>query len=358
MVAWVQGLRPIRVLKHLSDRDGNLLAAGMSYHSIFAVFAAVWVFFSVTGLLLKSNPVLTDSLIGTINQAVPGLIGEGGAIDPALLLNGTTLSWTGAIALVGLFWTAVGWMGSTRQAVRAIFDLGQDKRNFILQKATDLGLAFGFGIVLILASVLTVATGTALDLGFSLLGLGGHSFWSDAAARLIGFAVAIALNAVVLGTMYRVLAHVRIPFRNLAVGSLLGAVALVIMSSLSGVLLGGAGNNPLLASFVVFIGLLIWFNLVCQMILLAAAWIAVGMADRGISPRPPEDAREHQQSRERTAHIIVAEADVADARARLAEARWPRRAAARRRLREAMERRAALGAPEEEPTRPAVGGSH
>ena len=44
-------------------------------------------------------------------------------------------------------------------------------------------------------------------------------------------------------------------------------------------LLGGASNNPLIASFAVFIGLLIWFNLVCQVVLAAAAWVAVGIKD-------------------------------------------------------------------------------
>ena len=44
-------------------------------------------------------------------------------------------------------------------------------------------------------------------------------------------------------------------------------------------MLGGASNNPLIASFAVFIGLLIWFNLVCQVVLAAAAWVAVGIKD-------------------------------------------------------------------------------
>jgi Predicted membrane protein len=295
IVDWVRRQRPMRVLTHLSDRDGSLLAAGMSYQSIFAVFAAVWVFFSVSGLLLKSSPTLTGALIHSINQAVPRLIGAGGAIDPSLLLNGPALSWTGAIALIGLFWTAVGWMNSTRLAVRAIFDLGRDSRNFLLQKAIDLGLALGFGVLLILSAVLTIVTGAALGFVFSWLGLDSSSFWAAAAARLLGFALAVALNAVVLATMYRVLSHVLIPFRDLATGSLLGAIALVIMSGLSGLLLGGAGRNPLLASFAAFVGLLIWFNLICQVILLAASWIAVGMADRGV---PPKDARESGAGRE------------------------------------------------------------
>ena len=43
----------------------------------------------------------------------------------------------------------------------------------------------------------------------------------------------------------------------------------------------GGGGNPLLASFAVILGLLVWFGLVCQVILIAATWISVDMADRG-----------------------------------------------------------------------------
>jgi membrane protein len=31
----------------------------------------------------------------------------------------------------------------------------------------------------------------------------------------------------------------------------------------------------------VVVGLLVWFNLICRIILLSASWIAVGMADMG-----------------------------------------------------------------------------
>ena len=46
---------------------------------------------------------------------------------------------------------------------------------------------------------------------------------------------------------------------------------------LGGLLLGGATSNPLLASFAVFIGLLLWFNLICRVILLTSSWIATGI---------------------------------------------------------------------------------
>ena len=68
---------------------------------------------------------------------------------------------------------------------------------------------------------------------------------------------------------------------------------------LGSALLGGASNNPLLASFAVIIGLLIWFNFICQVILIAASWIAVGMADRGMVADPKlEEARLAKQQAE------------------------------------------------------------
>jgi membrane protein len=85
----------------------------------------------------------------------------------------------------------------------------------------------------------------------------------------------------VLAALYRVLAGVRIPPRHLFPAALLGAAALGVLKLLGTLLLGAAGANPLLASFAVIIGLLIWFNLVCQVILIAAAWFIVSMTDAG-----------------------------------------------------------------------------
>src|SRR5690606_9809992 len=101
-----------------------------------------------------------------------------------------------------------------------------------------------------------------------------------------GLALMLLLDTVVLGALYRVLSGLTIPLRRLLVGSVLGAVALGILKVLGGALLGGAGRNPLLASFAIIIGLLIWFNLVCATILLGASWIAVGMADAGLAADP------------------------------------------------------------------------
>jgi membrane protein len=281
LVRRIQALKLVRAFANFSQNDGDLLAAGMSYQSLFAIFAAIWVGFSAAGIWLASTPLLLRQLIAIINQTIPGLIERGGAIDPRTLQLGSTFGWTGAIAAIGLLLTAIGWLDSTRLAVRAMFGLPHDTTNFLLQKARDLGLGLAFGVVLIVSALLSIASTQALTFLFGLIGVSDDSVWTVLAARVVGLLVAVLLYLVVLAAMFRILSRVPIPWRTLVVGSLIGSVALAALSTLGGVLLGGAGNNPLLAAFAVVVGLLVWFNLICRIILLSASWIAVGMADMG-----------------------------------------------------------------------------
>lgn len=41
-------------------------------------------------------------------------------------------------------------------------------------------------------------------------------------------------------------------------------------------LFGGTVGNPLLASFALLVGVLIWFNFICRVLFLTASWIATG----------------------------------------------------------------------------------
>lgn len=339
---WVKALRPYRVYINFSYSDGNLRAAGMGFQALFAIFAAVWVGFSVAGLWLTANPEIYNALVIIINRAVPGLIStttQPGVIDSTQLKEASSFGWTGIIAAVGLLWTAIGWLYYTRQAVRAVFGLRRDTTNYVLQKTRDLGLALAFGIVLIVSALLTIASTQALTFILELAGL-GESFWTSVVARASGLLVSVLLNIFTLGVMFRVLARVSIPWRNLFFGALLGSAVLAGLSVLGGLLLGGTSRNPLLASFTVFIGLLIWFNLVSRVILLSASWIAVGMFDRGLSPRlvSPEQIAAERAAAEYEARVLVARAELAEARDQLARAHWFGRFAGQRAVERAQNR--------------------
>lgn len=297
------------------------MAGGMTYQAIFAVFAAVWVGFSLAGLFLTNTPELTAQLYATINQSVPGLIGTDGVINPDSLSPSGTLKWTGAIALAGLLLTALGWLSTTSRAVRRIFGMPPQTTFFLLLKLRELGLGLAFGLALVLSAVVSLASTSALDSVFGLFGISQESIWYQASARVSGILLVLAIDSLTLAGLFRVLSHVRIPPRRLVIGSILGGVALGVIKILGGALLGGATKNPLLATFAVIIGLLIWFNLVSTVILLAASWIAVGMIDAGI---PPQSLSADQKAAIRSAAEEQKQRDNAERELVLAREAWAR----------------------------------
>jgi membrane protein len=340
---WVETLRPYRVYINFAHSDGNLRAAGMGYQSLFAVFAAIWVGFSVSSFWLSGSEKVFTAMVNLVNRAVPGLVSTPttqGVIPASQLQDATGFGWTGVIAAIGLIWTAIGWLYYTRQAVRAVFGLSRDTTNYVLQKLRDLGLALVFGVLFVFSALVTIVSTQTLTLLLDLLGLSSDSFWTNAAARFSALVVSVALNIVTLGAMFRVMSRVVIPWRNLFFGVLLGSLVLAGLSILGGLLLGGTSKNPLLATFAVFIGLLLWFNLVSRVILLSASWIAVGMTDSGLSPRAltPEQQAAERAAAEHRARVLVARAELQHAREELAAARWFGRLPAQRRVGRAEQR--------------------
>jgi len=300
VIARVMKLRAVRVFQSYSSKRGPLLAAGLSYQALFATFAAIWVAFSVAGLVIQSNPALQQAIFDVLSTSVPGLIDTGdgtGAISTKALLETGVLTWTGAIALVGLLATALGWLASGRDAVRAMFGIGAASANFLLLKLKDLGLAVGFGIALLLSAALSVGSTAALEWVLEQLGIDENADVARWSVRLLGLFIVFLLDTVVLALFYRLVSGIAIPTLRLIGGSILGAAALGVLKALGSALLGGASSNPLLASFAVIIGLLIWFNFICQVILIAASWIAVGMADRGIAADPVLEAERLAEER-------------------------------------------------------------
>ncbi|CAN5297214.1 inner membrane protein YhjD [soil metagenome] len=285
LVALVTKLKPVRAFQGYSSARGPILASGLAYSALFSVFAAVWVLFSVAGLVLAGNTLLQNQLISGLSDSIPGLIstsGSSGAIKPADLLKTQTFSWTGIIALVGGLVTALGFLGSARDGIRAMFGLPSAAGNFVLVKLKDLAFLIGFAVTIIVSTVLAVVGTAATGFVLGLVGIASDSVVGNIAGRVVSLALVIAIDSAVVGTMLRLLAKIRIPWSYLRGGALLGGVgAAVLTVAFQLGVVGGASKNPLLGSFVVIIGLLVFFNFLCQVILIAAKWVATGMADDG-----------------------------------------------------------------------------
>lgn len=320
LVQWLQGTRPVRVVMHFTSHGGIVMAGGMAYSALFSGFAAIWVFFSVVAFVFARSPELMDSLITTVSGTVPGLIGEDGVIEPDQLTSVGVFGWTGAIALVGALWTAIGWIANTRTAIRTIFGVPTaTQRNFVLDKVIDLAFVLAIAVGMIASVAVSIASTGLLDwlLGLIQIESSVVSFF----LWLGGLVVTFLVNVLIVACILSVLSGLRIPRRILVGTSALGALGLVILTQLGSLLIGGATRNPFLASFAVLIGVLLFANFVCMLLLISASWAKVWMDDAGASPR-----------------FLTAEQAEVEAEQAEFEARRDRLAADRLRLRDELRR--------------------
>jgi len=277
---WAQRTRPYRTFSHFTDVGGSVLSAGMSYQALFAVFAALWVGFGIFGIMLSGRVELLNTLIEQLNTFVPGLIGagEGGLVDVDVLLSASILSWTGVVAAVSLLWVAINWFTGTRRSIRIIFGLDvKQYRNAVLLKLRDFVLAMLFGAAILISAALTVLSSNLVDAIFGVLGWRQDTWLFGTMGTFTRYAAMYVFDVLVLMAMHRFLAEVRVSRLRLIVGCSLGGLTLLGLKVLGAALLGGATSNPLLTSFALFIGVLLWFNFICRVLLLTASWIATGL---------------------------------------------------------------------------------
>ncbi|MBM7504100.1 YihY/virulence factor BrkB family protein [Agromyces aurantiacus] len=361
-------LFPVRVWRHFLARNGFLLTAGMSYQSLFAVFAAIYIVFAVAGIWLFNDQDTLQALYLLINTYAPGLVGEQGIITPEALQEAATAStslfgWTGAVALGGLIWTAIGWVTYSRMAVRSIFGLPKDDRAYLYLKARDFAAAFMFGLAILVAAVLSIVATGFLDWVFNLMGidLTTESPVVGATLQLGALIVVFVIDTLALAVMFRFLSGAEMPWRRMWTGSLLGSAALSVLQLVGGWALSWAGGNPLLATFTVVVALLLWFRIASIIILVAAAWIAVEAADRNESLRrvTAEQLEAERRQREHEALVTAATVKLRRATRELADARWYERTLAARRVahaqRELDDLRAAAPPPPPERPHPWLG---
>ena len=318
---------PVRVWRHFLRHNGFLLAASISYQSLFAIFAVVYVAFATVGLWLGGSTRAIDGLIRLINSWIPNLISENGLVTPEQVQavasgSGSVLAITGAIAVVVALWTAISFVTFTRRAVRDIFGLPFDSRNYFYLKARDLLAATIFGLALVLGAGLGVLTSGALDLMLSLFGLDTQSFLSQAFIKVLSLLVAVVINGAALGSLVRFLTGAELPWSAIWPGAAVAGIAIAVLQVLAGLLFQYTPTNPLLLSFSVFIGFLLWFRVVGIVILVAAAWIAVTASDRHIPIQPLSESE--KRAAEHQALVVAARVRLREAAQERTVAPWYR----------------------------------
>ena len=293
-----------RSVKHLiaaitryGDRLGSQFAGAMTYFSFLSLVPILMVGFAVGGIVLQNNQELLTTLEDQVAELLPAELAE-----PITALIDSVVANPLGIGITGLLiatYSGIGWMGNLRKATRAIWrpEFEEDKSkvdNFILATIKDLGSLAGLAVAIVVSLGLSTFASQFATQVLDLLGLGDQP-WLGPVVTIITLLIAMAADVLIFLWVYTVLPgkELRSPMKARLRGSILAAVAFEILKYALIVLLPDAATGSKTAAiFGPVIGLLFFFNLVAQMVLFVAAWIATAEGgpelDDGPLPEVPE----------------------------------------------------------------------
>ncbi|THA23187.1 YihY/virulence factor BrkB family protein [Streptomyces sp. A1277] len=243
------------------------LAAAITFISFLALFPLIAVGAAIGAALLSDKQL--DEIEGKIAEQVPGISDQLG-IDNLVAHAGTV----GLVAGALLLFTGIGWIGSMRDCLRAVWERDDlDEGNPVIRKLKDAGVLFGLGgaalVTLAISSVGSVAVGWVADLlNIPENGAGGVLL------RIAALLVAVAADFLLLLYLLTLLPGVEPPRRRLVVAALLGAIGFELLKLLLGSYMQGVASKSMYGAFGVPIALLLWINFTAKLLLFCAAWTA------------------------------------------------------------------------------------
>ncbi|MEU8621678.1 YihY/virulence factor BrkB family protein [Streptomyces sp. NPDC048623] len=273
-----------RSYERLDEVHWSRLAAAITFLSFLALFPLITVAAAVGAALLSTEQL--DKIEAKIADQVPGISDQ---LDIAgLVENAGTI---GLVAGAVLLFMGIGWVGSMRDCLRAVWGLDHiDEGNPVLRKGKDAGVLLGLGVVMLCSLAASWLGSTAVGWSAEQLGIehrGAGGMLIEAAAIL----VAIVADFLILSYVLTLLPGVEPRRRDLVIAALLGAVGFELLKLLLGGYMKGVAAKSMYGAFGVPVALLLWINFTAKLLLFCAAWTAVGVRDSpGSRPReePPE----------------------------------------------------------------------
>ncbi|MEO9237393.1 MAG: YhjD/YihY/BrkB family envelope integrity protein, partial [Jatrophihabitantaceae bacterium] len=176
-----------RAYQHYQSKQGNNLAAAVTYFSFMALFPLLLLGVAVTAFVLAADSSLQAELFKHLAEQVPGSLGKTlhDAINAAIKQRAAV----GVIGLAGVALTGLGWIDNLRTGVDTVWGLPKRTGSFLAKKLADVLVLAGLGLGVVVSLGITVG-GTATS-GYLLRWIG--------ADRLTGAGTVTAILALLLG---------------------------------------------------------------------------------------------------------------------------------------------------------------
>ncbi|MFM2043915.1 MAG: ribonuclease family protein [Pseudomonadota bacterium] len=190
---WVEVLK--RTWSEQSRDNVSIVAAGVAFLSLLAVFPAMSAIVSLYGLV--ADPSQIERRMQELSGVLPSEAFEilSGQMRDLAGQAGGALSFGLALSVLLALWSAAGGVRSLMTALNIAYD-EEEKRGFIAFAATALALTLGF----ILLMFVTLAVVIILPAVVGLLGLGQTAEWL---VRLMRWPILAAALVLALAVLYR-----------------------------------------------------------------------------------------------------------------------------------------------------------
>jgi membrane protein len=248
---------PFAVLKKFGEDQAGNLAALIAYYAIFSIFPLMLAMSTVLGFVLHGHPEWQSTVTDSALKNLP-LVGN--HQPPPLHGNVAAL----VIGLALALWSGLGVAKAAQTAFNTVYLVSHtDRPNFLKSTLRALGLVVIGGFGLILTTILSSAVTSVHSVGGVDVGPG---------LRLVGIAIAVALNTALFLLLFRWLTVREVRWRDAAPGALMSAITLQVLQLASTAFIAHKlkGASSTYGNFAAVIVLLSWFYLQAQAVLLAA----------------------------------------------------------------------------------------
>jgi membrane protein len=248
-----------------------LLAASLAYYTVFSIAPLLLIAISIAGAFFGE-----DAVRGEIFGQIQGLVGKEGASTIQSMLQGTQKPNSGGtvttiFGIVTLLIGASGVFGQLQEALNIIWEVKPKPGRNIIKFLQSRFLSSA--MVLVIGRFISHI-------------IPGIEFLGQSLDFILSFVVVTLLFA----SIYKVLPDVKIPWRNLWIGSAVTALLFNIGKFLIGLYLGNSNIGSTYGAAGSIIIVLVWIFYSAQILLLGAEFTQVYSRYLGLPIRPSKYA--------------------------------------------------------------------
>jgi membrane protein len=283
--------RLVRAGSRYVSCHGYAYAASITYFTVLSLVPLLLVALSVTSFVLAGQPAVLTEIRVLIGQSVPPSLADTiNDLVSGLIKHRVKIGLLGVV--VGLY-SGWNWMNTLRDALTAMWDEQPPPQPIIRMVLKDVVALLGLVGALLISFGLTAVGGWLGNLLVRLVGL-TDAGWVHGVLVVASVVLAVAANWLVFIWVLARLPRRPVEVRSAIRGALAAAIGFEVLKWLGNVYLTAVGRSPIGVTFGWLIGLLVFVYLVARMLMLVAAWAAVGRTSQPAQPEQPARADQPQ----------------------------------------------------------------